>query len=96
MRIDQALGAAREALTFRRPATPWFDRLAFFEPISALSEDLERVTGDVCALLCARLEAEGQGARRFEVVFHRLDGKDQPVRAGLARPGRDAAASPSC
>ncbi len=60
LRIDQALGAAREALTFRRPATPWFDRLAFFEPISAL-EDLERVTADICALLCARLEAEGQG-----------------------------------
>lgn len=90
MRIDQALGAGREALAFRRPATPWFDRLAFFEPISALS-DLERVTGDICALLCARLEAEGQGARRFELVFHRLDGKDQPVRAGLSRPGRDAA-----
>jgi protein ImuB len=89
MRIDQALGAAREALTFRRPATPWFDRLAFFEPISALS-DLERAAGDLCALLCARLEAEGQGARRFELVFHRLDGKDQPVRAGLSRPGRDA------
>jgi protein ImuB len=90
LRIDQALGAAREALTFRRPATPWFDRLAFFEPISAL-EDLERVTGDICALLCARLEAEGQGARRFELVFHRLDGKDQPVRVGLSRPGRDPA-----
>ena len=90
MRLDQVLGAAREALAFRRPATPWFDRLAFFEPFSALS-DLERVTGDSCALLCARLEAEGQGARRFELVFHRLDGKDQPVRAGLSRPGRDAA-----
>jgi protein ImuB len=88
LRIDQALGEAREALTFRRPATPWFDRLAFFEPISAL-EDLERVTGDICALLCARLEAEGQGARRFELVFHRLDGKDQQVRVGLSRPGRD-------
>ncbi|MBO9559918.1 MAG: DNA polymerase Y family protein [Caulobacter sp.] len=88
LRIDQALGAAREALTFRRPATPWFDRLAFFEPISALS-DLERVTGDICGLLCARLEAEGQGARRFELVFHRLDGKDQPVQVGLSRPGRD-------
>jgi len=90
MRIDQALGEAREALAFRRPVTPWFDRLGFFEPISALS-DLERAAGDICALLCARLEAEGQGARRFELVFHRLDGKDQPVRVGLSRPGRDAA-----
>lgn len=89
LRLDQALGAAAEALTFRRPATPWFDRLAFFEPISA-PEDLARVAGDALALICARLEAEGRGAKRFEVVFHRLDGRAFPVRAGLARLGRDA------
>jgi protein ImuB len=89
LRLDQALGMAAEALTFRRPASPWFDRLAFFEPISA-SDDLARVAGDALALICARLEAEGRGAKRFEVVFHRLDGKAYPVRAGLARIGRDA------
>lgn len=89
LRLDQALGMAAEALTFRRPATPWFDRLAFFEPISA-PEDLARVAGDALALICARLEAEGRGAKRFEVVFHRLDGQAYPVRAGLARIGRDA------
>lgn len=89
LRLDQALGMAAEALTFRRPATPWFDRLAFFEPISA-PEDLARVAGDALALICQRLEAEGRGAKRFEVVFHRLDGQAYPVRAGLARIGRDA------
>ena len=90
LRIDQALGAAREALAFRRPVTPWFDRLAFAEPLSML-DDLGRAAGDITALLCARLEAEGQGARRFELVFHRLDGRDYRVRVGLSRPGRDAA-----
>lgn len=90
LRLDQALGAAGEALVFRRPASLWFDRVAFAEPISA-PDDLARVVGDVTALICRRLEAEGQGARRFEVVFHRLDGKAMAVRAGLARPGRDAA-----
>lgn len=89
-RLDQALGAAGEALAFRRPASPWFDRLAFAEPISA-PEDMARVAGDALTLICARLEAEARGARRFEVVFHRLDGKAFPARAGLARPGRDAA-----
>ena len=89
LRLDQALGAMGEALVFRRPASPWFDRLAFAEPISA-PDDLARATGDALDLICRRLEAEGQGARRFEVVFHRLDGKATPVRAGLARPGRDA------
>lgn len=87
-RLDQALGAMGEALVFRRPASPWFDRVAFAEPISA-PDDLARATGDVTALICRRLEAEGQGARRFEVVFHRLDGKAMAVRAGLARAGRD-------
>ncbi|ACG79676.1 Nucleotidyltransferase/DNA polymerase involved in DNA repair [Phenylobacterium zucineum HLK1] len=88
-RLDQALGRHAEALTFRRPPTPWVDRLAFFEPISA-PEDMARVTWDVCARLCARLEAEGQGARRFEVGFCRVDGKIAPVEVGLALPGRDA------
>ncbi|WP_395445667.1 Y-family DNA polymerase [Caulobacter sp. UC70_42] len=89
LRLDQALGMAAEALSFRRPATPWFDRLAFFEPISA-PEDLARAAGDALALICQRLEAEGRGAKRFEAVFHRLDGQAYPVRANLARIGRDA------
>ncbi|HEX6861100.1 MAG TPA: DUF6504 family protein [Caulobacteraceae bacterium] len=90
LRLDQALGHAEEALTFRRPANPWFERLAFFEPISA-PDDLARAASDVVALLCARLEREGKGARRFEVAFHRLDGKQQRAAAGLSLPGRDAA-----
>jgi len=88
-RLDQALGRSAEALTFRRPPTPWVDRLAFFEPISA-PEDMERVTGDVTAKLCARLEAGGHGARRFEIAFHRVDGRTLPLTVGLSLAGRDA------
>jgi protein ImuB len=87
-RLDQALGRAGEALTYRRPPTPWLARLAFADPISA-PEDMARVTADIAALLCARLEAEGRGARRFELVFHRLDGRALPLTIGLALPGRD-------
>ncbi|HEX6866667.1 MAG TPA: DNA polymerase Y family protein [Caulobacteraceae bacterium] len=89
-RLDQALGRVDEALTFRRPATPWFERLAFAEPISA-PDDLARATADITARLCARLEREGKGGRRFEVAFHRLDGKVQTAAAGLSLAGRDAA-----
>lgn len=89
-RLDQALGREREALNFRRPPTPWFARLAFAEPIS-VPEDMARVTADVAAKLCARLESEGQGARRFELCFHRLDGKALPLAIGLSLPGRDPA-----
>ncbi|MFN3511971.1 MAG: DUF6504 family protein [Phenylobacterium sp.] len=87
-RLDQALGRVEEALIFRRPPTPWFARLAFFEPISA-PEDLQRVTLDVAAKLCARLEQEGRGARRFELGFHRVDGRSIPLTVGLALAGRD-------
>lgn len=87
-RLDQALGRAEEALTFRRPPSPWFARLAFAEPISA-PEDLARVSLDICARLCARLEAEGQGARRFELAYHRLDGRAETVSVGLSLAGRD-------
>lgn len=89
LRLDQALGRAGEALVYRRPPTPWFDRLAFAEPISAL-EDLVRVAGDIAGRLCERLRTEGRGARRFELVFHRVDGRAFPARAGLSLAGRDA------
>jgi protein ImuB len=88
-RLDQALGRGAEALRYRRPPTPWVDRLAFFEPISA-PEDMARVTQDVATKLCARLEAGGHGARRFEIAFHRVDGKTLPLTIGLSLAGRDA------
>jgi protein ImuB len=91
MRLDQALARGEEALVFRRPPTPWFARLAFAEPISA-PEDLARVSRDIAEKLCARLLAEGQGAGRFELAFHRLDGRAQRLAIGLSLPGRGAAA----
>ena len=89
-RLDQALGRAPEAVAFSRPPVPWFARLALVEPISA-PEDLARVARDLAAQLCARLEAEGRGARRFEIAFHRLDGDVRRLSIGLSRPGRDPA-----
>ncbi len=89
LRLDQALGRAGEALTFRRPPSPWFDRLTFAEPISVL-DDLVRAAGDIAARLCERLRVEGKGARRFELTFHRLDGRACPSTVGLSVAGRDA------
>ena len=87
-RLDQALGRSAEALAFHRPPTPWFSRLSFAEPISA-PEDMARVACDVSARLCAALEAKGQGARRFELAYHRLDGQVLAVTVGLSLAGRD-------
>jgi len=91
MRLDQALGRIGEALTFRRPPNPWLARLDFADPISA-PEDLVRVTCDITTRLARRLEAEGQGARRFDLTFHRCDGVARTLTIGLALPGRDVAA----
>jgi protein ImuB len=86
-RLDQALARAEEALVFQRPATPWFARLAFAEPISA-PEDLARASRDIAERLCARLTAEGRAARRFELAYHRLDGRAERRIVGLSLPGR--------
>ena len=40
---------------------------------------------DITAKLCARLERDGKGARRFELFFHRLDGASPSVAVGLAQ-----------
>jgi len=87
-RLDQALGRAPEALTFRRPPSPWTARMAFAEPIST-PEDLARVARDISGTLCARLEAGGYGARRFELTFHRVDGIAHSLGVGLSLAGRD-------
>lgn len=88
LRLDQALGRADEALTYRRPPSPWWDRVAFAEPISVL-DDLVRAAGDVAAKLCARLSLEGQGARRFVFTYHRLDGAAPSEEVRLSLAGRD-------
>ena len=87
-RLDQALARAEEALVFSRPPTPWFARLVFAEPISA-PEDLARASRDIAQRLCARLLAEGQGASRFELAYHRLDGRAERLGIGLSLPGRN-------
>ncbi|HWF01694.1 MAG TPA: DNA polymerase Y family protein [Caulobacteraceae bacterium] len=88
-RLDQALGRLAEAASFARPAEAWRERLAFAEPISA-PDDLARASRDVAALLCARLETHGQGARAFELSFHGVDNQARRLAVRLALPGRDA------
>jgi protein ImuB len=88
-RLDQAFGRLAE------PLQPYFQpelihvRRAFAEPISA-PETLARYTGKLVASLCRALEQKGLGARRLDLLFHRVDKVVQAIRAGLARPTRDA------
>ncbi len=90
LRLDQALGRAAEPVTPLRPAELVTVRRAFAEPIAA-PETIARHTAGLVAALCAALEARGLGARRLDLLCHRVDDAIQPVRIGLAMPLRDPA-----
>ncbi|WP_238190020.1 Y-family DNA polymerase [Methylobacterium frigidaeris] len=87
-RLDQAFGHAPEPLAYLAPPVEHAVRLAFPEPIGA-PETLARVTGRLAAMLAANLTRHGLGARRLDLVFRRVDGLDQSVSIGTARPSRD-------
>ena len=64
-------------------------RRVFVEPIGA-PETIARYTGKLAGQLCEALEAKGLGARRLDLLFHRVDNRIEAIRIGTARPVRDA------
>jgi len=87
-RLDQAFGRVAEPIRSITPPTLIHVRRAFAEPISA-PETLARSIGLLVAALCPLLEARGHGARRLDLLFYRIDGDIQVIRAGMANPVRD-------
>jgi protein ImuB len=88
-RLDQAYGRLAEPVAAVVPPDPFRVRRVFAEPIGA-AETLARCTGELVEELCAALEAKGQGARRLDLLFHRVDNRIEAIRVGTARPARDA------
>jgi protein ImuB len=88
-RLDQALGRLREPIEPVRAAQLPEARRQFAEPIGA-PETLARYTGKLAVQLCAMLVARGTGARRLDLLFHRVDSGIQAIRIGTAKPSRDA------
>ena len=88
-RLDQAYGRASEP--FEPVTAP--ERIEvekrFAEPIGA-PETLARYTRKLVDQLCGKLEEAGVGARRLDLRFHRVDNRIEAIRAGLAKPSRDA------
>ena len=70
------------------PAELVSHRLALAEPLLA-AEAFLRAIGLLASAVCAALEQAGQGARRLELLFERVDSAVQAVRVGPARPVRD-------
>ena len=87
-RLDQALGREPEPLTPLLVSEAPQQKFALAEPISE-PDDLKRVAGDLCADLCCDLERRGEGARRIDLIFRRVDDQRQALRIGTARPSRD-------
>ena len=87
-RVDQALGQAAEPIEPLRPAEIVEVRRVFGEPIGA-PETIARYTSALVTALCAELEMRGLGARRLDLLFHRVDNTRQAIRVGTARPVRE-------
>ena len=88
-RLDQALGLIAEPIEPIRSPELVEVRRVFAEPIGA-AETIARYTGKLVEALCARLEARGLGARRLDLLFHRVDNTRAAIRVGTAKPVREA------
>ncbi len=87
-RLDQALGHIAEAIEPVVPPEIVQHRLTFVEPLLT-AEAFSAVIGELVRTVCARLETAGQGARRLDLLFERVDDSAQVIRVGTARPVRD-------
>lgn len=88
-RLDQALGFASEPIDPVRPVDAIEVRQSFAEPIGA-AETIKRYIGKLVGKLCLALEERAVGARRLDLICHRVDSNFQAIRVGTALPVRDA------
>ena len=86
-RLDLALEISPEPISPRRPVPPHVTRIAFAEPIST-PENLTAATRHLLNELCAGMERAGQGARRLDLGFFRVDGRVERSSIGTSRPVR--------
>ena len=87
-RLDQALGRLAEPITPVRAPELIEVRRHFAEPI-ATAEIIAAAIAALARPLAVALEAKGLGARRLDLLCHRVDRAAQAIRIGTARPLRD-------
>ena len=89
-RLDQMEGRIAEPVDPLRDPELASVRKVFAEPIGA-PETIARHTAGLVRDLCRVLERRGLGARRLDLLFHRVDATLQAIRIGTARPAREEA-----
>ena len=87
-RLDQIQGTISEPVDPLRDPDVVTARKVFGEPIGA-PETIARYTKGLVHDLCQALEKRGLGARRLDLLFHRVDSSLQAIRVGTARAVRD-------
>lgn len=87
-RLDQMFGQEPEPLVPVAPLDLIRSGRAFFEPI-ATPEALRRQIDLLAENLCALLGDRALGARRLDLLFHRVDAAIESIRIGTAAPCQD-------
>lgn len=87
-RLDQAVGTARELIERVKAAELIEAKEVFAEPIGA-AETIAKYVGKLVVKLCQVLEEHALGARRLDLLCHRVDNRVETVRVGTAMPVRD-------
>jgi protein ImuB len=88
-RLDQLLGRMAEPFDPVEPPDLIRVEQAFVEPIGA-PETLGRYIDQLAGNLCTVLQHRALGARRLDLLFHRVDDTLQIVRIGTAMSSQDA------
>ncbi len=88
-RLDQALGAAPEAISPEAEPPHYGVRQTFPEPIGLVA-DVMAATARLLKVLCDKLHAQEAGARRLVLTLRRVDRGSQQVELRLAAAMRDA------
>ncbi|WJH38695.1 DNA polymerase Y family protein (plasmid) [Aliirhizobium terrae] len=89
-RLDQMFGRMSDPIDPIRTADLVEVSRSFQEPIGA-AETINKYVGRLVVQLVAELERRGLGARRTDLIVHKVDNTIQAIRAGTARPARDVA-----
>ncbi|MCW0484616.1 Y-family DNA polymerase [Gaoshiqia sediminis] len=90
IRLDQALGTAREFLKPIQPARVYQERLPCLEPIRTAT-GIEIALKRLLETLCERFFKEGKGMRTGIFKGYRIDGETVQISIGTNRASRNAA-----
>jgi protein ImuB len=83
--LDHALGVSFEPLEPQAAHELVRERLTFLEPLFT-AEAFTTVIDRLCRQVAAELTQRGEGARRLDLVCERVDGSQQLIALGTARP----------